>query len=130
MKIMERKGIVGVIVLALAVICLWANPHCANAMEQNVNSVMEEEMTVAIIHSTSSQTLSMARATSGNGTVMGDGVRLRKKASSSSAVLELIYTGELVIVKKDSRPTWWQIQRCKTGTIGFVNRKYIDYWRV
>lgn len=61
-----------------------------------------------------------------DGWVVGSGVRLRKKPSSSSTVLELMYDGEYVsIFYYDSTPKWYAVERIKTGTYGYVSKDYI-----
>lgn len=68
-----------------------------------------------------------------NGAVEGDGVRLRKKPSSSAAVLELMYNGEGVYVDfsesvKKNGVLWYNLRRAKTGTWGYTSSAYIDYY--
>ncbi len=64
------------------------------------------------------------------GTIVGDGVRLRKKPSSTSTVLELMNKGESVYVDpqtsaESGKGKWTYIQRDKTGTWGWVSNDYI-----
>lgn len=70
-------------------------------------------------------------ATNSNGTVKGDGVRLRKTASTSGTILELMYDGEPLQVtlsktKTDSKGNiWYYCKRIKTGTKGYVSASYV-----
>lgn len=61
------------------------------------------------------------------GTVLGDGVRLRKYPDYGT-ILELMYSGETVHVDKEI--TWesggYYLKRDKTGTVGFADFHYID----
>ncbi len=62
------------------------------------------------------------------GNVMGDGVRLRKGASLTSTVLELMDKGEIVSIDLDkSRLSkgFYYVKRLKTGTRGYASTKYI-----
>ncbi len=62
------------------------------------------------------------------GYVMGDGVRLRKGASLTSTVLELMDKGEVVSINLDkSRLSkgFYYVKRIKTGTKGYASSKYI-----
>lgn len=62
-----------------------------------------------------------------NAKVDGEGVRLRKKPSSSAAVLELMYSGEYVYIDYSvSYAKWFYLKRTKTGTWGYTNKSYID----
>ena len=60
-----------------------------------------------------------------NGVVTGDGVRLRSAPNTSGTILEKMYNGELVIIKKESNGCY-KIQRIKTGTIGWASKSYIN----
>lgn len=68
----------------------------------------------------------------GNASVTGDGVRLRKKPSKSTAILELMYKGEPVLINytksSQGKGTWYYVKRMKTGTWGWVCREYIWEW--
>ena len=64
------------------------------------------------------------------GTIYGDGVRLRLKPSKTSTVLELMNNGESVyvypqITAESGKGKWTYIKRDKTGTTGWVNNNYI-----
>lgn len=58
------------------------------------------------------------------GSVTGDGVRLRSAPNASGTILEKMYNGELVIIKGESAG-WYNVQRIKTGTIGWASTSYI-----
>lgn len=64
------------------------------------------------------------------GTIYGDGVRLRLKPSKTSTVLELMNNGEEVLVypqitAESGKGKWTYIKRYKTGTTGWVSNDYI-----
>lgn len=60
------------------------------------------------------------------GKVIGDGVKLRRTASSSGTVLELMYYGEVVTINTDkSKTNWYYLTRTKTGTKGYASKDYI-----
>ena len=64
------------------------------------------------------------------GTIYGDGVRLRQKPSKTSTVLELMNDGEHVyvypqITADDGKGKGTYIKRYKTGTTGWVSNDYI-----
>ncbi len=63
-------------------------------------------------------------STGKTGMVTGDGVRLRSDPSASGAILEKMYTGEYVMVRKENGG-WYNVQRLKTGTVGWVSKTYI-----
>lgn len=67
-------------------------------------------------------------ATNADGEITGDGVRLRSGPSSTSSILEVMYNGELVILRGLSNPNWPKIKRCKTSTVGYVSKKYVVFW--
>lgn len=61
-----------------------------------------------------------------NGKVLGDGVRLRSEPSTSAPVLELMYSGEPLIVSQAYvAPGWVKVQRVKTGRWGYVAEQYV-----
>lgn len=62
------------------------------------------------------------------GHVVGDGVRLRKGASLTSTVLELMERGEVVSIDVDKSQLskgYYYVKRMKTGTRGYASTKYI-----
>ncbi|MCH5266532.1 MAG: SH3 domain-containing protein [Lachnospiraceae bacterium] len=103
-------------------------------MHQEVNGVEAEEdedtdVRLAVITGDESQISSPVMTLStGDGKVTGDGVRLRDTPSSKGTVLELMYKGELVLLKNMNNANWPKIKRCKTGTIGYVNIDYVVFW--
>ena len=64
-----------------------------------------------------------------NGSVKGDGVRLRAKPSTSATVLESMSIHEKVCVdmtkSKSKNYKWYYLKRVKTGTWGWVKAEYI-----
>lgn len=62
-----------------------------------------------------------------DGTVVADGVNLRKEPNTSSTILEKMYWGEEVLIDLDnSTMTFYAIKRVKTGTYGYASRDYIQ----
>lgn len=62
------------------------------------------------------------------GTVLGDGVRLRSNASEKGKVLELMYKGERVWIDQsyNNEDGWFRVTRIKTGRTGYVHPDYIQ----
>ena len=66
--------------------------------------------------------------TRGGGTIVEDGVRLRKGPSTGAVVLELMYVGEYVTIDTITSSAvsgWYYVQRGKTGTWGWAKAEYI-----
>ncbi len=67
-----------------------------------------------------------------NGSVIGDGVRLRKRPNKEATVLELMYNKETVCINytksRDTDGKWLYIKRVRTGTWGWVKQNYILPW--
>ena len=66
-----------------------------------------------------------------NGEVTENGVRLRKKPSTSGTVLELMYKGEGVYVEYTTSTTvsgWYYLKRLKTGTWGWASSTCIYFY--
>lgn len=75
---------------------------------------------------------SMTRIVGSNGKVIADGVRLRKTASTSGTILELMYAGEYVYIdwattNASGKSGWLCVIRKNTGTSGWVSSQYIAY---
>ncbi len=69
-------------------------------------------------------------STTMKGHVYGDGVRLRKAASLTSTVLELMNKGEVVSIDLDRSKLdkgFYYVKRIKTGTKGYASTKYVSY---
>lgn len=121
---------------------LFSIPQQAKAAEKETGQsvVSEDEIGVGTIMLSDVQPDSMIMTVSkasnnyadGNASVTGDGVRLRKKPSKSAAILELMYKGEPVLINytksSKGKGTWYYVKRMKTGTWGWVCRKYIWEW--
>lgn len=63
------------------------------------------------------------------GHVTGYGVRLRKGASLTSTVLELMQYGEVILIypeKSKLSSGWYYVKRVKTGTKGYVSTQYVS----
>ena len=74
--------------------------------------------------------ISLATIECVNGEVDGNGVRLRKTASTNGTVLESMYDGESVFIDwaKTGNSSWYYVTRIKTGTSGWVSGQYIVAW--
>lgn len=62
------------------------------------------------------------------GMVIEEGVRLRSGPSTSYPVVELMYSGERVIIDRTTSAQvsgWYYIKRLKTGTWGWASSSYI-----
>lgn len=60
--------------------------------------------------------------------VAEEGVRLRSGPSTSYPVLELMYSGEQVLIDRKTSSQvsgWYYLKRVKTGTWGWANASYI-----
>lgn len=61
------------------------------------------------------------------GTIWGDGVRLRNAPSDTATVLELMYDGERVWIDQrynDPNGDWYHVTRQSTGRTGYVYWEY------
>ena len=89
--------------------------------QQNISNLTENSYQITEIFSASS----MARK-SMRGVVTGDGVRLRKDASSNATVLESLEKNEKVIILDDKpKGEWLNVKRVKTGTSGWIHKDYV-----
>lgn len=60
------------------------------------------------------------------GTVIGNGVRLRAEPNFDCTIYGLMYDGETVLVNLEmSTMTFYYVKREKTGEYGYVNRDYV-----
>ncbi|MEY8516733.1 SH3 domain-containing protein [Lachnospiraceae bacterium 29-84] len=91
-------------------------------LQKNTNA--SEELNIQIIAYDAETDMGLAVISTGNATVIGDGVRLRSQPSTSGAILEKMYRGEYVWVKLQSNG-WCYLQRLKTGTLGWASADYI-----
>ena len=91
-------------------------------LQKNTNA--SEELNIQIIAYDAETDMGLAVISTGNATVIGDGVRLRSQPSTSGAILEKMYRGEYVWVKLQSNG-WCYLQRSKTGTLGWASADYI-----
>ena len=102
--------------------------HSETVMAQELQQKIKisEETTLELLSYDAETGLSLAVVSSDqNGVVTGDGVRLRSAQNTSGTILEKMYNGELVIIKKESNGCY-KIQRIKTGTIGWASKSYIN----
>lgn len=123
-----KKRILVSAVLVWAMLSALFCPYRAEAAMAAGAEAAEEEMEeghLAVIKSDIMRMPNAMGTMSGNGMINGDGVRLRKTPSLSAAVLELMYRGELVLVKERLNRGWLKVKRCKTGTVGYVNDDYV-----
>ena len=67
-----------------------------------------------------------------NASIVGDGVRLRKKPNQNAEILELMYNNETVCINytksKGIYRNWLYVKRVKTGTWGWVKQIYVYEW--
>lgn len=132
-----KRIMLGMLVLMAGCILL-STPQQARAAEKGAEqSVVEGDgIGVGIImpSNANSNPMVMPMANNypdGNASIEGNGVRLRKKPSTSATILELMYLGEPVLVNFDKsrgHVSWYYIKRMKTGTWGWVKRQYIYPW--
>lgn len=127
-----KKRILVSAVLSWAVLTALLCPYRAEtAMAAGAEAAEEEteEVHLAVIKSDIMRMPNAMGTMSSTGTIRGDGVRLRKTPSLSAVTLELMYGGELVLVKGRANDNWLYVKRCKTGTIGYVNDDYVAILR-
>lgn len=128
---MKRRILVSA-VLSWAVLTALLCPYRAEtAMAAGAEAAEEEmeEVHLAVIKSDIMRMPNAMGTMSDDGRIRGDGVRLRKTPSLSAVTLELMYSGELVLVKARANGDWLQVKRYKTGTIGYVNDDYVAMLR-
>ncbi len=129
-KFFRFLGIMGVIMLLGMSINLGGIEEI-QAVEKSMDSNEKQESGQSTIVKIQNSNFGVVSPFSMNeGTIYGDGVRLRKKPSSSSTVLELMYNGEEVLVypqitAEDGKGKWTYIKRYKTGTTGWVSNDCI-----
>lgn len=115
----------------LAAVMLWATAFSAPVSEAKSAPKTEEtvaQLAVVGADGTLQSPLSLySTSTSGiRGEVIGDGVKLRRTASSTGTVLELMYYGEIVRIDPAKiKNDWYYVTRVKTGTKGYASKKYI-----
>lgn len=123
------KKVIATLTLVLGVLLLGVTGNVAQAETYN-----EEEWVEATIEIPVEESNSLSRAVTFPcmGDVTGNGVNLRKTASFSGTILELMYKGETVYINyaKSSKYyngyRWLYIKRAKTGTVGYVYEKYVN----
>lgn len=125
-----RKKLKTIAVGALAITLLAGTLHAvpAAAAGDSRESSMAEEVTVGKLVVPEEEVYATVNSVIAgpNGVVDGNGVRLRKKPKSTAQILELMYNGEYVcIFGYETYNSWFLVQRTKTGTIGYVSKKYI-----
>lgn len=124
---MKRRILVSAVLawaMMSALLCPYRAEAAMAAGAEATDGEMEE-VHLAVIKSDAMWTPNAMRAMSGDGTINGNGVRLRKTPSLSATTLELMYRGELVLVKERINRDWLKVKRYKTGTIGYVNDDYV-----
>lgn len=118
-KKIQRMLCLGTVLLMMVIVA-----PCVSAKAESAEQVAGE--TVAQIVVPEAVVYSNVTHLAADGIVEGDGVRLRKKPSSSSTVLALMYNGEYVnILPYYSTANWHYVERIKTGVYGYVNKAYI-----
>ena len=116
--------------MSLNLILLFSTQIHAATKEQKLQ-LNEVDMQVVSYDENNNRSLAVVRAKhSANGDVSGNGVNLRAKPSTTSAVLELMYAGEYVWIDWNTYGKygykWYHIQRIKTGTYGYSSVNYIS----
>lgn len=113
-----------IICLGSALLMMVMVAPCVSAKAESAEPVAGE--TVARIVVPEAVVYSNVTHFAADGIVEGDGVRLRKKPSSSSTVVALMYSGEFVnIYPSASTANWYFVERIKTGAYGYANKAYI-----
>ncbi len=118
--------------MSLNLILLFSTQIHAATKEQKLQ-LNEVDMQVVSYDENNNRSLAVVRAKhSANGDVSGNGVNLRAKPSTTSAVLELMYAAEYdttynhIFHMCSNRSI--HIQRIKTGTYGYASVNYISGW--
>lgn len=118
----------GAMLLAAAMLCAVAfSAPASEAKTDETDGVVEQLAVVTADGTLCESPLALySTATTKTGKVVADGVKLRKSASSSGTVLELMYYGEIVKVDTNkSTGSWYYLTRSKTGTKGYASKSYI-----
>lgn len=93
-----------------------------------------ENLQIISYDATNNRSLAKITQHSANGSVCGNGVRLRNRPSTAAAVLELMYDGEYVWIdwskygRGEGGFSWYYVQRIKTGTYGWAASEYVGTW--
>lgn len=119
----------GAMLLAAAMLCAVAfSAPVSEAKTDETDGAVEQLAVVTADGALCESPLALySTATTKTGHVVGDGVKLRKSASSSGTVLELMYYGEVVKVDKSKAVgNWYYLTRSKTGTKGYASKDYIS----
>lgn len=109
-------------------ICLTAILLLAGMMLPYVSTktMAAETDTLAKVAVPEAETFATVKSVAATGVVDGYGVRLRKKPSTSSTILELMNNEEFVhIYKNESTTNWYYVKRLKTGTCGYASKDYV-----
>lgn len=122
-----------VTMLICAVMCIKSNASNVSAMidSNTVCADQDEDLIVdgTVIYNGLSDANIISVYSAENGVVKNDGVRLRKKQSTSATVLESMSVREKVRIdmtkSKSQNYKWYYIQRVKTGTWGWAKAEYI-----
>lgn len=119
----------GAMLLAAAMLCAVAFSGPVSEAKTDETDGVVEMLAVVTADGTLSQSPLPVYSTNvtKSGHVVADGVKLRKTASSSGTVLELMYYGEVVKVDIGKSTTnWYYLTRSKTGTKGYASKDYIE----
>ncbi|MEY8519103.1 SH3 domain-containing protein [Lachnospiraceae bacterium 29-84] len=95
----------------------------ASSLSENEITGNEVYLQIVSYNAEKNESLAIVRQNP-NGQVIGDGVRLRSTPSTSGTILEKMYYNEYVIVRGRNND-WYNIQRVKTGTVGWASCNYI-----
>lgn len=122
---------VATVVLCMCLLC-FNYVKVDSAVVQKAEETSTEEVVTAKIMVPEEQVMENIARGILDGEVVGNGVRLRAKASTSATVLELMYNGESVRVNTSGTVNkngikWYYVKRVKTGTWGYADSEFILY---
>lgn len=124
-----RKIVKRVIGLVLALTLLAAQTTLIGAAElPQAQSQQDEIITADNVELEDDYVYGIVQPSKTRSMVAEEGVRLRSGPSTSYPVLELMYTGERVIIDRKTSAQvsgWYYLKRLKTGTWGWANASYI-----
>ncbi len=117
-----KAGIIVLVFMMLGNFCCFEKVEAAQLQEE-MQQAEEVVFQLVAYDKESNRGLAIVRIRA-DGVVSGDGVRLRSTPSSSGTILEKMYNGEYVTIMGESNG-WYNLQRMKTGTVGWASKDYI-----
>ncbi len=135
MVLKNKKRFLSVLLLMAVVSSVYRIPTCQSISAKSKEVEKESEtgsVKLAVVTGDGEISMSPTMQCLANlsGVVCGDGVRLRKGASLTATVLEMMDKGELVTIYVDQSKLsrgFYYVKRIKTGTKGYASTKYIRY---